>query len=316
MRSRRRVSSVRSFTLVGVAVLTLGFPAVGPVIGYEISVAEIEAGRIRHLAQRLAKQNLLFQLHLGGVRKEDLVDTAGRIDRVIDALQHGSPGYAVPAPWSAPLREQVEKVGAAWRSMRSVAVASPYDYLRTARQFAGADKGLKDPLMLRYFDGLAADLVKETEVLMGLYDQECRASEASDELCDAATLSGHAAMLSEIAVRQAVYIVAGIDGAQNRKRLASTIEVYASTRADTNASQAITGAMGEDRGESGRLAAQLLAGLRGDWDEMRKEFQILDAGDAKNFDLERLLRLQDSMVGRIERFTAAVVRYANIAYGT
>jgi Type IV pili methyl-accepting chemotaxis transducer N-term len=308
-------SSVWLPILIGLAAtLAPRVSAGSEVIGYEISVAQVEAGRIRHLAERLAKQNLLYQLHLGEVRKSDLLETSSRIDRVIETLELGSPGYAVPAPWTPALSAQVKKVDQTWGPLRAIAVANPYDYLRTTRQFAGVGDSVKDPLVIRYFDRLAADLIAETENLMALYDEECRKSGASPVLCVTASISGYSAMLSERATKQAVYIVAGIDVGENRKALAETIEAYDRTRQAVNESPFFEAAMSEDRGQAGAFAMTLLESLRGDWDGMRKEFAILNAGDEKNFDLAHLLELHDEMIRRLERFTAAMVRYANIAY--
>jgi len=302
--------------LIGLATaLAPRISAGSEVIGYEISVAQVEAGRIRHLAERLAKQNLLYQLHLGEVRKSDLVETSSRIDRVIETLELGSPGYAVPAPWTPALRAQVRKVDQTWGPLRSIALANPYDYLRTTRRFAGvSEDSVKDPLVIRYFDTLAGDLVVETESLMALYDEECRKSGASPVLCVTASISGYSAMLSERATKQAVYIVAGINASENRKALAETIEAYDRTREAVNESPFFESAMSPERGQAGTFAVNLLESLRADWDGMRKEFAILNAGDEQNFDLGRLLALQDQMIRRLERFTAAMVRYANIAY--
>lgn len=312
--SARVLRALAPFAFAGL--LAPALPAAAQVVGYEISVAQTEAGRVRHLAQRLAKQNLLYQLHLGSVRKSDLVDTATRIDRVIETLQLGSPGYAVPAPWSQPLRQQIRKLDEAWGPLRSIAVASPYDYLRVSREFAGTDSASTDPLVIRYFDRLAAGLVNETEKLMAMYDAECRNSRAGAELCVTAASSGYNAMLSELAIKQAVYIVAGIDVRENRKALKETMQAYDAARAANEQSPFFASALSEERGEAGTFARTLLGNLRADWVEMEKEFAILSAGDEKNFDLERLLKLHAQMVGRIERFTAAMVRYANIAYGS
>lgn len=315
--------ATRTTRICLVAALCLGLTGITPgqasasddVIGYEISIAETEAGRLRFLAQRLAKQNVLYQLHLGGVRKSDLTETVARIDRVIETLEYGSPGYAVPAPWTNELRDQVRKVDAAWGPLRQIALASQYDYLKVSRQFAGADSGSKDPLVIRYFDNLATDLVNESEKLMGLYDAACQTSGASPELCVTSTISGYSAMLSEKATKHAIYIVAGIDVAENRKALEQTMDGYLRTRKAVQESPFFAKALSPERGQTGEQARGLLGSLQSDWNAMQKEFEILNAGDEKNFDLDRLLERQNRMISRIERFTAAMVRYANIAYG-
>ena len=305
-----------AFSALCVGLATPVAPTAAQVVGYEISVAQIEAGRVRHLAQRLAKQNVLYQMHLGGVKKSDLVDTSTRIDRVIETLQLGSPGYAVPVPWTQELRDQIRKLDETWGPLRAIATASPYDYLRVSRQFAGADTSAKDPLVIRYFDSLAKDLVDDSEKLMAMYDAECRKSGAGAELCVTAASSGYNAMLSEMAIKQAVYIVAGIDAKEQREALRETMAAYDAARKANEQSPFFAAALSPERGEAGAFARSLLGNLRTDWSEMEKEFAILSAGDEKNFDLQRLLTLHGRMVGRIERFTAAMVRYANIAYGS
>ena len=50
--------------------------ATAQILPWEVTVAEIETGRLRNLAQRLSKQYVLYQLHLGEVRKDDLIATA------------------------------------------------------------------------------------------------------------------------------------------------------------------------------------------------------------------------------------------------
>jgi len=313
--SVRLRSFVLSLFCVTIALPWLPRIAAGmDVIGYEISVAQTEAGRLRHLAQRLAKQNLLYQLHLGGVRKSDLVETASRIDRVIETLELGSPGYAVPAPWTPELREALQKVDDTWGPLRSIAIANPYDYLRKTRQFATQEGSMKDPLVIRYFDTLAENLVRESEVLMQKYDAECQKSGASPVLCLTASISGYSAMLSEVATKEAIYIVAGIDVEEHQKKLQEAIEGYERGRQAVNDSPFFEAALSTERGQAGVFAAGLLEHLRTDWDEMQNQFSILNAGDAKNFDLDALLRRHTQFVGRIERFTAAMVRYANIAY--
>lgn len=285
-------------------------------IGYEISVAQIEAGRLRHLAERLAKQNVLFQLRLGSVRKEDLARTSTRIDRLIETLENGSPGYSVPAPWTRAIRDQLEKVDHSWAPLRSIATASQVDYLRRGQQFRSREAQRSDPLMIHYFDGLAAELIEASEELMRIYGAECRNSTtAGPELCVTASISGYSAMLSERATKEAVYIVAGIDPELHRKRLADTMEAYDKTRQAIYEMPFFANALAPERGESAVFARNLLQNVRSDWDAMAREFRILNAGDAEHFDLNGLLELHDRMVGRIERFTAAMVRYANIAYG-
>ena len=70
-------TAVRAPVLAAVAAVLFVvplFPSTGlaQILPWEIVVAQIETGRLRNFAERLAKQNLLFQLHLGETRKSDL----------------------------------------------------------------------------------------------------------------------------------------------------------------------------------------------------------------------------------------------------
>jgi hypothetical protein len=49
---------------------------------------------------------------------------------------------------------------------------------------------------------------------------------------------------------------------------------------------------------------------------LNTQFAILGAGDERNFDLSRLLLTQERMITKVERLTALLLRYANIAYGS
>jgi hypothetical protein len=55
--------------------------------------------------------------------------------------------------------------------------------------------------------------------------------------------------------------------------------------------------------------------VRQDWNGLQSEFSNLAAGDEQNFDLRPMLKLQSDLVGKVERLTAALVRYASVTYG-
>ena len=139
--------------LLPAAIAFVAGPVSAQVLPWEVTVAEIEAGRLRNLAQRLTKQNLLYQLHLGNVRKEQLVETVSQIDGTIRSLEKGNPSQTIPAPWTPEIRDQVRKVDAAWGPVRRIAVATPYDQLRVSREFLPAQDRPRgpaaDPLLRR-----------------------------------------------------------------------------------------------------------------------------------------------------------------------
>jgi hypothetical protein len=306
---------VRPLVVLGIAALALlAGSASAQILPWEVTVAEIEAGRLRHLAERLSKQNLLYQFHLGGVAKADLIDTAAQIDRIIASLEKGSPSYSVPAPWTPAIREQIDRVDGIWGPLRRIAVASPYEYIRVSRDFMPAESSRGDPLGIRYFDNLARDLIAESEKLIAIYDEAC--VKTGLEVCSTARTSGYAAMIIERAAKEAVFVVTGIDVKRNRAQLERTIEAYHAVRRANNESSFFADALNPERGVSAAAMGELLASLRKDWDAMQVEIAILGAGDEKNFDLDRLLNIEIRLVAKVERLTAALVRYASLTYGS
>jgi hypothetical protein len=299
---------------IGTALALVDRSAPAQVLPWEITVAEIEAGRLRSLAQRLSKQNLLYQFHLGDVRKPDLVETAEEIDRVLRTLETGSPSYSIPAPWTRALRKQLAQLDRVWGPLRRIAVVSPYEYFRVSREFAPQRGRGADPFLVLRFDELSMDVVAESEKLLALYDEEC--VKTGLEVCPTARASGYAAMLIERATKEAVYIVAGIDADENRARLEDTIEAYRTMRRENDESPFFAAALDPKRGVSAKATGELLTSLREDWDAMQTQLTILAAGDEKNFDLRRLLETQSRLVGKVERMTAALVRYASLVYGS
>lgn len=296
------------------AIVLVAGSAPAQILPWEVTVAEIEAGRLRGLAERLSKQNLLYQLHLGEVRKDDIVQTVERIDRILESLERGSPTYSIPAPWTAAIRAQARRVDDLWGPIRRIAVASPYDYLRVSREFIEPEARRGDPLLVRYFDSLSVDFIAASEELIAVYDAECQ--KTGLEVCATAKTSGYAEMIIERAAKEAVYIVAGIDVEQNRVRLRETIAAYRELRRANDENPFFAAALNLERGVSAAAARELLVSLRKDWDEMQAEFTVLAAGDEKNFDLRRLLETQSALVAKVERMAAALLRYASLTYGS
>ncbi|MDJ0848035.1 MAG: hypothetical protein QNK04_06650 [Myxococcota bacterium] len=283
------------------------------ILPWEVTVGEIEAGRIRNLAERLDRQYVMYMLRLGEVQKSDLVATATEIDRVIESLEQGKAAQSIPAPWTTGLRKQISAVDSAWGPVRKIAVASPYDQIRES-QFLRPEIRRGDPLLLRYFDDLTRELVARTEALMDAYNDECK--KTGLEVCPVARTSGYAGMMIERATKEAVYVVAGIEAQESRARLAESIKAYQAFRRANDESPFFAAALDPERGVSARAAGELLSSLRQDWDSMQGEFTMLAAGDEENFDLERMLVVQARLVEKVERLTAALVRYASLTYGS
>jgi len=299
--------------LLAAAIVFLASPARAQILPWEVAVAEVEAGRLRGLVERLDKQNLLYQLRLDEIRKADLVETSGRIDRVIASLRRGNPSYSVPPAWTPEIRLQLEKLDDAWGPLRRIAIATSYDTFRFSREFVPRANRQGDPLLLRYFENLSQELLRESETLLEIYHQEC--VKTGLEVCDTAHNSGYPAMLIERAAKEAVNIIADIDGAKSRKRLQATVDAYLVFRDSTRESAFFAEALDPERGVNARAAGELLRSLRADWDEMEAQFTILAAGDVENFDLPQMLRIHTRLADKIDRITAAFVRYAGNMYG-
>jgi hypothetical protein len=299
--------------LMAAALVLSATPSPAQILPWEVTLAEIETGRIRGLAERLNKQYLLYQLRLGGVRKDDLIATAGEIERIITTLETGSPADSIPPPWTGEINEGLGAVNDAWSPVHKIAVASPYDHLRVARQFMPAENRLADPLLLRYNADLTRALIEQSDKLLDVYHRECE--KTGLEVCATARTSGYATMLIERATSCAVNIVAGLEVEQNRKNIKQTLDAYRAFQRVNDESGFMAAALNPDRSISARAAAQLLVSVRQDWNGLQSEFSILAAGDEQNFDLRPMLKLQSDLVGKVERLTAALVRYASVTYG-
>jgi len=96
-------TKVRARVVAGIAAALVFAPlapttAFAQILPWEIVVAEIETGRLRSFAERLAKQHLIHQLHLGDTPRSALLETAAQIDRILESLEKGSASYSIPAP--------------------------------------------------------------------------------------------------------------------------------------------------------------------------------------------------------------------------
>ena len=198
--------------------------------------------------------------------------------------------------------------------MRRIATASAYDTFRLSREFVPRDSRRGDPLLLRYFDELAQNLVSESEALLDVYHQEC--VKTGLEVCATARTSGYAAMLIERAAKEAVQVVANLDPVESQKQLKRTIAAYGELREANQDSPFFADALDPSRGLSAKAAGELLTSLRDDWDAMQNQFTMLAAGDEENFDLQAMLLVHGRLVDKVERMTAALVRYASLAYGS
>jgi hypothetical protein len=281
---------------------------------YEIGVAEREAGRLRALLERLSKENLLYQLHLGAVRKQHLHETASEIDRVLEMLREGSGAYAVAPPPTASVRDQIRRVDAKWGHLRTLALASPYDYLRRSSEFLPRQSRRGDPLLVRTFDRLSLELIDEVDRLMGLYDEACVPT--GYELCPLARFSGLPVMLAERAAKDLVFVYAEIDSEKSIEHLRETRGAFEAQHNGLRDADLLREAMAPERGSAGQFVAGLWQGIDQEWAWLGSEIDLALEGRAEEIDLQRVLKIQRRLVDDIERFVSAMDRFAASRYGT
>jgi hypothetical protein len=305
--------SIRASQLGWALLLVLGLVAPDSVraVGrpYEIGGAQGELGRVRELAERLSKQNVLYQLHLADQRKQDLYDTAAELDRVVELLRKGSAIYTVAAPPSAAIREQIDRVDEAWGPLRRMALASPYDYLRRASEFLPPQQRLGDPLLLRAFDRMSQTLIAEVDRLMALYHEECL--KTGYELCELATSYGRPIMLAERIVKDVVFVQAGLDVGKRADRLRQSRDAVDAHIVRITQARVLRDAMEPSRGDSGAFTSGLWRSVIEDWGRLRLEIDLAISGRAEEIDLKKVMRIQARLVETWERFTVAMVRYVN-----
>ncbi len=280
---------------------------------YEIGIAQREAGRIRALAERLSKENLLYQLHLGETSKQDMHDTSAELDRILAILEVGSTFYSVAGPPSEAVRKQIQKVGEFWIPVRKLAVASPYDYLRRAQQFVPPESPRGDPLIIRAFDRMVRELVDEAVRLMSYYNDECIKTDY--RLCAVAQTSGHPTMLAERMIKEVVFVHAGMDIKRNVERLRENRDFFEANHVGFAESDLYRSAIDASRGERAAFVAGLRQSIDTRWSQLRYEIDLAISGRVNEIDLRSILKIQSALVDDIERFTAVLGRFAAGEYG-
>ena len=279
---------------------------------YEIGGAQQELGRMRALAERLSKQNLLYQLHLADQTKQDLHDTAAEMDRILELLRTGSTTYSVAAPPNAEIREQIEQVDKAWGPVRRVALASPYDYLRRANEFVPRQNRRGDPFFVHSFDRMTQALIAEVDRLMTLYRVECL--KTGYDLCEAASNHGMPMMLTERVVKELVLVYTDPDNKSYVKRLRETREAIEAQILALEEMPISREARDPARGDSGAFVSALWGSIKEDWGRLRLAVDLAISGRTEEIDLKRVLKTQARVVATWERIIVVMVRYINAKY--
>jgi hypothetical protein len=277
---------------------------------YELGIAQREAGHLRAIVERLSKQNLLYQLHLGGVSKLDMQESANEIDRLIEILERGSSAYAVAKPPNAQVIDQLEIVSDSWSPLRRISLASPYDYLRYSSDLMPRSARLGDPLMIRGFDRRSQAMIVEADKLMRLYQEACEA--AGGKACALAANSGLFEMLAERISKELVLIYAGLDTEDSIGRLRDSRKTFETSLVALGKSPILAAAMNPARGVSAEVVKTSWNGMQEAWERLRFEVDLAIDDRADALDIRRMLELQTGMVQHMERLRASLSRYAVI----
>ena len=302
----------RSARLLGVAfgwgIMMIAESATAQWLPYEIGIASREAGRMCFLAERLNKQNLLYQLDMGNLKKLDMHVAVNEFDRILEQLKYGSAYYSVAAPPNDDARKQLEAIEKAWFPVRKLAMASPYDYLRRAQQFVQPENPRGDPLAVKSFDKMAGKLIAEIETLMALYYEACIKTEYG--LCAVSRRSGQPTMMAERIMKNLVLIHAEINPEQNVQRLHESIKVFDEDWVGFRQTDLYRRATDASRGTTGKMIADLRARIGASWAKLRTEAELATKGRVNEVDIEPTLRIQRRLVNEFDRFTAILGRFA------
>jgi len=281
---------------------------------YEIGGAQQELGHMRALAERLAKQNLLYQLHLADQRKQDLHDTVAEIDRILDLIRTGSATYSITAPPNDEIREQIERVDKAWGPVRRLAVSSPYDYLRNANEFMPRRSRLGDPFFIHSFDTMTQAFIVEIERLMALYKVECE--KTGYDMCEPASNHGMPMMLTERVMKELVFVYTDPDNESYVKRLRATRDAIEASNKMFRELPIVAEARDPSRGDAGAFVSGLWGSIQEDWGRLRLAVDLAISGRSDEIDLKRALETQDRIVETWERLIVVIVRFINAKYAT
>ena len=309
IRSRRPVAVLVLAALVQVGV-TRSSEELQP---FEVGAAMIHLGRVRMLAQRISKQNLLIQLNLADVERSAMAETAREVDATLDALREGGAMMAVPEPPTRRIHDQIDEIEAAWGTLRAMALASPFDYVRRSR----GERRPDDPLLVRYFDDLATHLDRSAVAAVALYREVCIENgipsivgTSAEEICTLMARATETSMLSERMAKQASFVVAGVDLQRNLKNLRRTRDRFSKALDTALGSTIIRAAMNPERGTEGVVVAGIGEEIEEGWARLRGDVDLLLEDRHNEVALERALANQAALVWNVQRLSVAVERFA------
>lgn len=299
--------------LAAAAVLTSAAPSAAVLLDHEYIAAYTQLGRVRMLSQRLSKQNLLYQLHLADQHKLELLETVKTLNQALDMLRAGSPMVGVPPPPNAEIQTRLDEISNAWLPLETMALASPYEYLRRSREFISPRNDRGDPLLISHFDRMASDLDAMVASATQLYIASCEHD--GYERCEL----GNAASLQEIRaerlVKEVVFVFAGMDVEANKARVLETRAALEEVLFQTGTSPVMVEAkvvmaeaLDPSRNVQSGQISQLRDDIRTSWRRLEREIELVEKGHAEEANLRRALSIQQLMVSDMQRLSVAVER--------
>jgi len=267
--------------------------------GFEYLYAQVWLGKLRALAQRLNKDNLLHRLRIG----EDYevqrraVETASRIDEAIRVLGEGDPLTLAPRPPNRAIEGLVEKLEREWTPIRQLALANPFDYLRRRE---GRPSG-PDPLHFRYFEREIAAFAGTVDEIARLYTEACERD--GYDVCEGGY--GRIEMRAEELLSAAVRGFAGMDASEG---LTQRMEAFERAMAAPTGRRDLDASAGASTAPGSEYALEVLDETRRVWTDLRRELEVLIEGTAEASHLRRAIELQRNLVIGLERLEVAVVR--------
>ncbi len=301
---RRGVAALLSWVWLAAAAPTAG----AALLDFEYAAALNHLGQMRMLAQRLAKQNVLYQLHLDDPQKYELVESARKLGRLLEAVGEGRPLLGVPRPPTQEIVERIRAVEAAWTPVERMSLASPYAYLRGSREFIAPRDRRGDPLLLVHFDNSAEALVAAIDEAAKLYVAACEADGYPH--CADAGRAGRPAMLMERVATDAVLVFAGIAREERSVRLGETRAELAAFLDQIGAHPVVKATVDEARGSSGRHAAELWENVMVSWRRLERELDAILADEADAASIRRAVDVQRLMVDDMERLARTLEQFA------
>jgi hypothetical protein len=298
-------SNARLPVLVVAGALLLGAVAPSPSLqNWEVGAAQVMLTRVMMLAERASKQNLLYQLQLAEVRKDDIAETAREIDAAMRVLHEGNALLGIPQPPTDALRIQLHRLDDQWGQVRPMALASPYDYARRSGTKQG-DRAV-DPLLIRHFDELTSRVIQQAQKAQQLYNEICVTNGLPD--CEAMRAGPATTLLSERLLKQATFLHAKIDPDTNRTGLQATRDQLAKS-VEHKDEPIVVQARSPKRGTAGVVVGGMRRDIDAYWEALREQIDAVLADEADEFDLMRALGTQRRLVSEYERYTIAIIRF-------